>query len=209
MGVFVLLPLVEQQSLNRIKLAEEFEHKRTCRIHLPVLFISHHNFPVSDIVFTDYRVLVQLEYDHIVKAGNVDLNLPEVVKIIALPLAREWHVPLSELPVQVVERHKVTLIHQSEVGPQLDHLCCAVNKHLSLHVGLASTRQHPRDCRQCTPNIRLWLLLRGGLRWSLPVLVDYVLINAVHQRFWLEKSLQGAQRRCRDWDFAEDNHQLL
>lgn len=155
MGVFVLLPLVEQQSLNRIKLAEEFEHKRTCRIHLPVLFISHHNFPVSDIVFTDYRVLVQLEYDHIVKAGNVDLNLPEVVKIIALPLAREWHVPLSELPVQVVERHKVTLIHQSEVGPQLDHLCCAVNKHLSLHVGLASTRQHPRDCRQCTPNIRL------------------------------------------------------
>lgn len=168
-----------------------------------MLLISNHNFPVSHIVFTDYRVLIQLKYDHIVKTGDVDLNLPEIVKILTLPLTRKGHVPLPEFPVQVVKRHKVTLIHQSEVCPQLNHLCGAMNKHLSFHVWFDSTRQHPGDCRQRTPNIRLLLLLRGRLHWSLPVFVDYVMLKAVHERFWLEKPLQGPQRRCRNWDFAE------
>jgi len=42
----------------------------------------------------------------------------------------------APIPVEIMQRLEIALIHHGQIGPQLYHLCCPMDEHVPFMVGL-------------------------------------------------------------------------
>lgn len=185
--VLVLLVLKSQLLVEFLEVFAASDQQVYCPEDLPVLVVFHVQLPLLLIRPIDDRVLIQLKDDHVVEDRDVHLDLPKVVEVLALAGGRKRNVSLAPVPVKVMERLEVALVHHGKVSPNLDHFSSLVDEELPLHLAFLLKQTSERG-----PEGLLFFQIRRG-----PKPHDDIGVQTVQQFFVVEKPLHGFQRRDR------------
>lgn len=150
----------------------------TCSKHFPVFVILYVKPPLFFVYSRYHRVFIQLKNYYVVKYGNIHLHLPQIIKILSVSCGWKWSMPLSQTSIEIVQWHKIALIHHGQISPYLYHFSTSMHKHLSLAVNASIP-----IASYCAPQRALSFLLVNLL---LPMPVYDISIKCFHQLLRIE-----------------------